>query len=55
LNHFIYRHAYAAGDLTIWDTLATMHRATPIGSAGVDVAPRLLWRISVRGKPEVCQ
>ena len=27
--HFVYRHRWQAGDLVIWDNLATMHRATP--------------------------
>jgi alpha-ketoglutarate-dependent 2,4-dichlorophenoxyacetate dioxygenase len=26
---FVYRHVWRAGDLVIWDNLATMHRATP--------------------------
>ena len=26
---FVYRHRWRAGDLVIWDNLATMHRATP--------------------------
>ena len=26
---FVYRHAWAVGDLVIWDNRATMHRATP--------------------------
>ena len=26
---FVYRHQWRAGDLVIWDNLATMHRATP--------------------------
>jgi alpha-ketoglutarate-dependent 2,4-dichlorophenoxyacetate dioxygenase len=26
---FVYRHAWAVGDLVIWDNRATMHRARP--------------------------
>ena len=26
---FVYRHAWRAGDLVIWDNRATMHRARP--------------------------
>ena len=33
-ERFIYRHRYAVGDVVVWDTMATMHRATPIGIAG---------------------
>jgi alpha-ketoglutarate-dependent 2,4-dichlorophenoxyacetate dioxygenase len=28
-REFVYSHAWRAGDLVIWDNLATMHRATP--------------------------
>jgi alpha-ketoglutarate-dependent 2,4-dichlorophenoxyacetate dioxygenase len=28
-RQFVYRHAWRAGDLVIWDSRATMHRATP--------------------------
>lgn len=52
---FVYAHKYAVGDLTIFDTLSTMHCATPIDvpvSTEDDIA-RLLWRISVRGLPAV--
>lgn len=48
-ERFIYRHPYAVGDLVIWDTLQTMHRATPIEIPEHRDEARLLWRISVRG------
>ena len=50
----IYRHRYAVGDLVVWDTLQTMHAATPIDVATSKEDSRLLWRISVRGRPAVC-
>ena len=49
----IYRHKYAVGDLVVWDTLQTMHAATPIDIASSSADSRLLWRISVRGRPVV--
>ena len=49
----IYRHKYTVGDLVVWDTLQTMHAATPIGVATSKEDSRLLWRISVRGRPAV--
>jgi taurine dioxygenase len=49
----IYRHKYAVGDVVVWDTLQTMHRATPIDIGTDDADSRLLWRISVRGTPAV--
>ena len=49
----IYRHRYSVGDLVVWDTLQTMHAATPIDVATSNADSRLLWRISVRGRPAV--
>lgn len=49
-KRYVYAHTYEVGDVAIWDTQMTLHSATPIGPP----APgnrRLLWRISVRGKP----
>ena len=28
-DQYIYRHRYAVGEIVIWDTLQTMHRADP--------------------------
>jgi len=49
-EQFIYRHKYRVGDLVIWDTLQTMHSATPIEPLHSRSNARLLWRISVRAK-----
>ncbi len=49
----IYRHHYRRGDLVIWDTLQTMHAASPIAFATSPENARLLWRISVRGLPKI--
>jgi alpha-ketoglutarate-dependent taurine dioxygenase len=50
-EQFIYKHKYEVGDVVIWDTLQTMHRATPIDVASGKDDSRLLWRISLRGLP----
>jgi taurine dioxygenase len=50
-DRYIYKHKYQIGDVVVWDTLQTMHRATPIDVASSDDDSRLLWRISVRGRP----
>ena len=52
---FVYAHGYEVGDVCIFDTLSTMHRASPIGLPDSidDDRARLLWRISVRGLPAV--
>ena len=54
-ERFIYRHPYRVGDVVLWDTFQTMHRGTPIDVPTGVGDSRLLWRISVRGKPEVYQ
>ena len=51
---FVYRHKYRVGDVAIWDTMATLHSATPIGIASGERDSRLLHRISVKGRPRVC-
>ena len=43
---FRYRHRWAAGDLLIWDNLATLHRATPYDR---ERDKRLLYRATVAG------
>jgi taurine dioxygenase len=50
-ERFIYRHKYRVGDIAIYDTTQTLHSGTPIEPAKDDRNTRLLWRISVRGKP----
>ena len=49
----VYRHRWEVGDLVVWDTLQTMHSATPIDVATNDADSRLLWRISIRGLPHI--
>jgi hypothetical protein len=39
----------------IYDTSLTLHSATPIDVASGAGTERLLWRISVKGLPKVCQ
>jgi taurine dioxygenase len=52
---FVYHQAYDVGDIALYDTLSTMHSAIPIDAADSedDDNARLLWRISVRGTPDV--
>ena len=52
---YLYAHKYEVGDIAIWDTQMTMHCATPIQAPTNAGSERLLWRISVRGKPAVYQ
>jgi len=48
---YIYRHKYQVGDVAIWDTFQTLHSGRKIDVATDNSDSRLLWRISVRGKP----
>ena len=50
---FIYRHKYQVGDVAIWDTFQTLHCGREIGIATREEDSRMLWRISVRGKPTI--
>ena len=52
-ERFIYRHKYSVGDIALWDTLSTMHSATPIHFASGETDSRLLYRISVKGLPYI--
>lgn len=50
---YVYKHKWAVGDVVGWDTSSTMHAATPIGAATGPKDTRLLYRISVKGKPGI--
>ena len=50
---YIYRHKYEIGDVAIWDTFQTLHSGRQIGIATCEEDSRMLWRISVRGKPAI--
>lgn len=55
---FVYDHRYEVGDILIFDTLSTLHRAkSPIAAAPTPEAEnaRLLWRLSAKGLPKVHQ
>jgi alpha-ketoglutarate-dependent taurine dioxygenase len=52
---YIYKHRYEVGDIAMWDTQMTLHCATPINAPSGTGTERLLWRISIRGKPVVYQ
>lgn len=48
---FTSQYKYSVGDIAIWDTLSTLHSATPIAPATGPRDSRLLWRISCKGLP----
>jgi taurine dioxygenase len=52
---FRHLHKYRVGDIVIWDNAQTLHSAVPIDVATCDEDSRLLYRISVKGRPRVCQ
>ena len=48
-ERFVYAHRYAPGDVLVWDTCATLHRAGPVPAAEGPGTARVMRRISVRG------
>ncbi len=52
---YIYEHKYEVGDIAMWDTQMTLHAAKPIEVPKGPGTERLLWRISIRGKPAIYQ
>lgn len=50
---FMYSHAYAAGDVVAWDDAATLHAATLIDPATGPDDTRMLYRLSIKGAPEL--
>jgi len=44
---------YAVGDVAAWDTFATLHKAQVQAPAAGTHDRRMLWRVSVTGKPPV--
>ncbi len=50
---FLNSYDYAVGDLAAWDTYSTLHKATLQDTATTPETRRLLWRVSVTGKPPV--
>jgi len=53
-QRFVYKHKYRVGDVAVWDTMATLHSGTPIDVATGEQDSRLLYRISVKGRPRIC-
>ena len=56
-DKYVWDHRTLVGDIAIRDTQATLHSATPTPLASGNDTRRLMWRISVRGKPltHLCQ
>lgn len=52
-EQYIYEHKFTVGDIALWDTQMTLHSAKPIDLPNGPGTERLLWRISVRGKPAI--
>ena len=44
-----------AGDIFLWDNFQVLHSATPIEYSDEDGKRRLLYRISTKGLPDLCQ
>lgn len=48
---YLTAYGYAVGDVAAWDTYATLHKATLHKPASRPEERRVLWRVSVTGKP----
>jgi taurine dioxygenase len=48
-DRFVYAHRYAPGDVLVWDTCATLHRAGPVPAGEGPGTVRVMRRISIRG------
>ena len=53
-DRFVTGHRYTVGDVAIWDTSSTLHSGKSIDFATDARDSRLLYRISVKGRPKVC-
>jgi taurine dioxygenase len=52
---FVNSYKVRVGDIFLWDNFQTLHTATPIEYSDEDGKRRLLYRISTKGIPELCQ
>ena len=52
-DEFTTSYDYEVGDLAAWDTFQTLHMATLQKPATGEADARILWRVSVTGKPAV--
>jgi taurine dioxygenase len=43
------------GDIVLWDNFSTVHCASPIEYSNEDGKRRLLYRISTKGVPDLCE
>ena len=50
-ERFVYHHLHREGDITLYDPTATLHAATTIPPAAGLRDRRLLWRVTVHGRP----
>ena len=46
-------HHYEVGDVITWDTSSTLHASEPLVTEYSEAHHRIMWRISVRGRPRV--
>ena len=46
-------HRHQLGDLVMWDNAATMHKATPLPPAATEEDVRVMFRVTLKGRPTV--
>ncbi len=52
---FISKVKIREGDIFLWDNFQTLHTATPLEYSSEDGKRRLLYRISTKGLPDLCE
>ena len=53
-SRYIYERKHVVGDITVLDTLQTLHAGPRMEFATGEDDARLLWRIAVKGAPRIC-
>ena len=52
-REYRYDHQHHLGDLVIWDNAATLHKATPLPPAATEEDVRVMFRVTLKGRPTV--
>ena len=52
---YLYKRKHVVGDITVLDTLQTLHRGTQLRFVTGEHDARLLWNIALKGPPETCR
>ena len=54
-SRYLYRRQHVVGDITVLDTLQTLHAGPRVEFGSNESNSRMLWRIATKGPPRVCE